>query len=273
MKIKEHMEDFIRHNYLTMSQKELANKLGEGVTASDIQHWLKKNNLYKRKNLFTEDDINYMINNYKNMEYKEIANYLGFTERQIRGKLNNMGYTKLRDFNKNYFNEINSDLKAYFLGYIYADGWVIYNESTRNYEFGMGLQSQDKYILEALNKEIGGVHKLTHIKPRDKIIEGNITHSGEQDCLRIYSKEIVLDLISHGVTPNKTYNYEIPSFPDEYFFDFLRGYIDGDGCYHTNKNNYTIMSLVCMNKEVLQWIQAKLLNYNIHTNIYIKEYV
>lgn len=57
MKIKSYMEDFIRENYMTMTQKEIANSLGEGVTANDVQYWLRKNNLWKQKNMFSKDAI------------------------------------------------------------------------------------------------------------------------------------------------------------------------------------------------------------------------
>lgn len=53
MKIKSYMEDFIRENYMNMTQKEIANSLGEGVTANDVQYWLRKNNLWKQKNMFS----------------------------------------------------------------------------------------------------------------------------------------------------------------------------------------------------------------------------
>lgn len=52
MKIKSYMEDFIRENYMSMTQKEIAEYLGEGVNCSDIQYWLKKHSLYKKKYMF-----------------------------------------------------------------------------------------------------------------------------------------------------------------------------------------------------------------------------
>lgn len=267
MKIKSHMEEFIRENYLNMSQKEIAKALGEGITPGNVQYWLEKNNLYKKKYMFSSEDINYMVNNYKTMSYAEIAKHLSLTERQVRGKLNNMGYTKLREFDKNYFHNIDSELKAYFLGFIFADGWVVYRPESRSYEFGMELQSQDKYILEALNNKIGGVHNIIHKDPETRIIKGVLANCGHGDCLRIYSKNIVEDLISHGVVPDKTHNYRIPLVPSEYFFDFLRGYIDGDGCYYCKGNNVN-MKIVCASSFVLEWIQLILNEYGINTNIY-----
>ena len=89
------------------------------------------------KKIFTDEQEKFMINNYLTMSYKEIGEKLGFTERQIRGRLNNMGYTKIRKINDHYFDIIDIPLKAYLLGFIYADGWVYHNENTRNYEFGI----------------------------------------------------------------------------------------------------------------------------------------
>ena len=267
MKIKPYMENFIRENYITMTQKELAEALGNNITASNVQYWLKKNDLWKEKYMFSDEVINFMTDNYQTMQYSEIAKHVGLTERQVRGKLNNMGYTKIRNFKKDYFCDIDSELKAYFLGFIFADGWVVYNKKTSNYEFGMELQSRDKYILEFLNNELGGVHIITHSNPTTRVINGVSANIGHQDILRVYSKELVEDLISHGIVPQKTYNYEIPKFPMEYFFDFLRGYIDGDGCY-SRKKNRVYMSLTCANKDVLEWIKSILDEYCISTNIY-----
>lgn len=272
MKIKPYMEQFIRDNYMTMTQKELAKSLGENVTASDIQSWLRKNNLWKEKYMFSDEIIEFMIDNYQTMKYSEIAKHVGLTEKQVKGKLNNMGYTKIRKFNSDYFHNIDSELKAYFLGFIFADGWVVYNKQSANYEFGMELQSCDKYILESLNNELGGVHKITHLNPTQRIICGILSNIGHIDRLRVYSKTFVEDLINCGIVPNKTYNYEVPKFPMEYFFDFLRGYIDGDGCYHYNKN-HIYMSLTCASENVLKWIQFILNSYNIATTIHKeKEY-
>lgn len=267
MKIKPYMEDFIKKNYKTMTQVDMAKSLGENVTQADISQWLIKNGLVKRRRRFSKEDVAYMIEHYEDMQYKDIAEHLGFTERQVRGRLNNMGYSKTRKFNKNYFHDIDSELKAYFLGFIYADGYVVNRPETRNYEFAMQLQSGDKYILDAINEALGGVHKVTHINPRDKIINGVKTRSGHIDCLRVYSKDIVHDLMSHGVVPDKTHNYHLPVFPMEYFFDFLRGYIDGDGCFYKRETSVT-MNITCASIDVLKWVGEILNSYGISTSIY-----
>lgn len=268
MKIKPYMEDFIRENYKTMTQVEIAKRLGKNVTQPDISQWLIKNGLIQRRKRFSKEDVQFMIEHYQDMQYKDIAEYLGFTERQVRSKLNNMGYTKIRDFNKHYFHDIDSDLKAYFLGFIFADGYVVRRTKTRNYEFGMQLQSDDKYILDAINDELGGVHEISHKNPKNKIINGVRTRSGHSDILRVYSKDIVCDLISYGIVPDKTHNYQLPKVPDEYFFDFLRGYIDGDGCYYNNNKGNTSINITCACQDILEWIKDILCNYHIAANVY-----
>ena len=53
----------------------------------------------------------------------------------------------------------------------------------------------------------------------------------------------------------------------EFFFDFLRGYIDGDGCYY-NDNKQTYMHITCASIIPLRYIQDKLNSFGIKTQIY-----
>ena len=217
---------------------------------------------------FSDEQAQYIKDNYLIKSYKEIAEELGFTEKQIRGKVTTMGLRKLRTINKDYFSSIDTPIKAYFLGFLYADGWVVSNELTRNYELGLQLQSCDKYVLEKLNEELGNKNIITHINPKEKIIDGILTCSNHSDVLRIYSKKIVTDLISHGVETNKTQKTTFPIVNDALFFDYLRGYIDGDGCFHNNKNGSTICHITCSSPEPLLYLQNKLIEYDIYTKVY-----
>ena len=62
-----------------------------------------------------------------------------------------------------------------------------------------------------------------------------------------------------------------PIINDEFFFDFLRGYIDGDGCYYRD-NNQTYMHITCASIVPLKYIQGKLNNFGIKTQIYTEAY-
>lgn len=220
------------------------------------------------RSIFTNKQIEFMKRNYTVMTYKEIADFLGFAERQIRGKLNNMGLTKLRKINDHYFDNIDDPLKAYFIGFIYADGWIVFNQKNRNYELGMELQSEDCCILEKLNEVLGNANIIQHKQPTVREICGVTANIGPMDRIRIYSKNIVLALMENGIVQNKTNKDVFPIVSQEYFFDFLRGYIDGDGCFYFNKNNKLNVNITCSSYSPLSYIQNKLSEYNIISYVY-----
>ena len=272
----EEQEKFILDNYTTMSNEEIAKKLGANFSRAQINSWLmhrgiKRNGLgcvYKNQ-VFSDTDIEFIKNNYNSMTSAEIGKILGFNAKQIQGKAGHLNLlSKRRQINDKYFEEIDSPLKAYFLGFIFADGYIIYNEERGNYEFGMELQSNDKYILDKLNEEIGGQNIIYHSEPKNILINGKqIAHSGHSDILRIYSKNLVCDLIKNGIEPHKTLKDTYPIVDDSLFFDFLRGYIDGDGCYY-NDNSQTYMHITCASSVVLKYIQDKLNSFGIKTQLY-----
>lgn len=226
-----------------------------------------------RPSIYSKEMLDYMIANYQTMEYEEIAHHVGLTNKQVRTKMSQLGYRKNRTFNNRYFQFIDTPLKAYFLGFIFADGWICANENTRNYEFGMELQSEDKYILDALNSELGGMHKIFHTDACRTIILGHEVNRGDSDTLRVYSKPLVIDLISNGIETNKTQKDTIPHVSDELFFDFLRGYVDGDGCYWSTvqRPNCVYLHITCASRKVLEYLQDRLTQFGIKTQIYTED--
>lgn len=93
--------------------------------------------------------------------------------------------------------------------------------------------------------------------------------------VRVYSKDLVEDLISNNVVPSKSYSNTFPVIEDEkLFFHFLRGYIDGDGCYsvisvETSKRvvNYPRITIAGNNKDCFDYIIRRLKKHNIEGHI------
>lgn len=56
------------------------------------------------KSIFTDDDLAFMRDHCLFMTYKEIGDCLGFRERQIRGKINNLKWPKTEYLIKGIFN-------------------------------------------------------------------------------------------------------------------------------------------------------------------------
>lgn len=123
----------------------------------------------------------------------------------------------------NYFEKINTEHKAYFLGLMYADG---YNHQSRNTVI-ITLQEQDKHILESFNEQI------KHNKPL-YFIERNKKNSNWKNVykLEINNKKISLNLAQLGCIQKKALVLTFPTFeqvPKDLVRHFIRGYLDGDG--------------------------------------------
>lgn len=118
----------------------------------------------------------------------------------------------------NIFDKIDSEEKSYWLGFIYADGWISYNDNCK--QFGMKLSIKDIDHLKKLKLFLKSKHQI------------NIRN--EKYCeLVISSVDFVHSLINQGVIPRKSYKISYPSLSEHLIAHFIRGYFDGDGwvCY------------------------------------------
>jgi intein-encoded DNA endonuclease-like protein len=122
-----------------------------------------------------------------------------------------------RKINKNFFKKWTNDM-AYILGFIYADGNIIYTK--RNTWF-WSLQITDGDILEEIKKVLGSSHVISKKKK----------HNNQKQSYRfqVGSKDMCADLLKLGLTERKSKTILLPEIPEKYFSNFLRGYFDGDG--------------------------------------------
>lgn len=119
--------------------------------------------------------------------------------------------------NKDYFKKIDSEEKAYWLGFLYADGCVYIRNKTY------------RVILELSQKDIEQILKFKNAIGCDN----KIYTSEKYAKLDIGCKEIVQDLINLGCIPNKSLKLTFPTeqqVPKYLINHFIRGYFDGDGC-------------------------------------------
>ena len=149
------------------------------------------------------------------------------------------------NFNRDFFDVIDTEEKAYWLGFMYADGYI----SSKRHQVGLNISLKDidhlKKFNKALNYSLGlNVSETHQFNSKEKV-----NTKGET----LYMVSTVIDdfqlwsgLNSKGCVPNKSL---ILTFPSESIFsnktliyDFIRGYFDGDGTLGlyqhsaTNKN-------------------------------------
>lgn len=121
-------------------------------------------------------------------------------------------------FNNKIFEKIDSEEKAYWLGFLYADGCI--HQGRYDYRIELGLAEKDYSHLEKFKNFIGKDNKIAY---REKTKSYRYSFR---------DKKVHSDLIALGCIPNKSLRLLFPSkdiIEDKYLKDFLRGYFDGDG--------------------------------------------
>lgn len=133
--------------------------------------------------------------------------------------------------NHNYFHEIDTKEKAYFLGWMITDGSVVvsHNELHPQPVISLCMIEQDKYILERFLTELDG-----------DISKIGIHHKERKNPLAYYrfsSYEMAEDLSKYGVVPNKSWITYLPMIREDLMPHLIRGIFDGDGTITIGKQN------------------------------------
>lgn len=209
---------YIRKEYLESQLKMNKNyediAIENNVSTKTVQRYLNKFNLTKSPKEWTEKEIELLTEYYptKRIKLKEILPHRSIMS--IYHKTDRLGlwravrpqkYSKDENLFDNWSNEM-----AYVSGWIWSDGNLEGGRSIR-----IKIQARDSYILEEIRKAI---HSDIPI-----IFKENYA------LLSIHSKLIVASLIKLGCKPGDSLHNEFPDVPNSCFFDFLRGYVDGDG--------------------------------------------
>ncbi|MTK11827.1 MAG: hypothetical protein F8N39_06990, partial [Clostridiaceae bacterium] len=128
--------------------------------------------------------------------------------------------------NENFFEGINNELNAYWLGFIYADGFIESKRKNCGQKFGITLNSIDEEHLYKFKSHIAATNPIKHY------LASGYNPNGNFSKILITSQKTVEDLKRLGVKENKTLNL---TFPDDkkvsncLIRHFIRGYFDGDG--------------------------------------------
>lgn len=212
------------------------------------------------KIIFSEKDIKDIIRLHKsgysprkiaplyNVEYKTIYRMLKKENHYINRSKN--AFTRKYDCDNQYFDNIDTEHKAYWLGLIAADGYVATN---KRHLLSLTLHQDDSKILSLFLKDLKSDYPIIYNK-RDKCCKVDIN-----------SKQIVTNLSIYNIIPRKTFKFRFPNKLDDKLYNhFIRGYFDGDGCVYISKTKqieYTITSNTYF-LEQLQDILIKQCNLN-----------
>lgn len=189
---------------------------------------------------WTEEEVEYLKKYYDVIPRKEVAKNLGRTINSVQVKARKIGLKKSSQYyyNKRYFYNIDTPEKAYWLGFMAADGSVNYRPQKRNYEVCIKLKSTDANHLKKFNKALEGNVDVKINKPRLTYFNGQKPVEVTSCQIRFYSKEFAEGLMKNGIVTNKTYEgVTIPSLSDELMWMYILGFCDGDGFISVPKEN------------------------------------
>lgn len=189
--------------------------------------------------LFTKEQEEYILNDYmlNNNGSSSISQKFGISAGAVLRLLKRKGIatkdqTEYRqyDLDEGFFNTINTEEKAYWLGFLYADGYVDEEGNTVR----INLARIDKRHLEKFQQAL-----------KTKIpIKETIKHSNNKEYLGCYlsvtCKRMALDLVKAGCYQRKSLTLKFPNFdivPEDLMRHFIRGYFDGDGCLTYSTSN------------------------------------
>lgn len=178
---------------------------------------------------YTKEQINKIVELRKQgMGVTEIGQILNLDRKHVSKHLKKLGYSTDRNpIQKNIFSVIDTEEKAYWLGFLYADGYINKIQG----QVAVALNEKDFHHLEKLKG---------FLKCNNKISYDESTHSYK---LCFCCSQITQDLIKLGCIPCKSLILKFPTenqVPSQFKKDFMRGYMDGDGCLCITDKTYYI---------------------------------
>ena len=265
--VREHEEEFIQ-DWIdgVLSHEELEEKYQcpySNLRSRSIELKIYRKNKIDKinhedviKDWLKNDCTNDVICNQYNISNSMLHKILNLHEIQLDEHRNRKYF-----FNEKYFDIINDEHKAYWLGFIYADGC----HNISRHSLSITLQESDIDILCQFYEDI----------ECDKVV--NCYYNS--DYKKFYANILVQHphlsktLLKQGVPNDKAFKIKFPSnniVPDKLKRHFIRGYLDGDGCITLPKDKskmaWSIIGNYDCMYEMKKYIESEIIHYLIPIN-------
>ena len=140
--------------------------------------------------------------------------------------------------NEQYFETIDTKEKAYFLGFLWADGY----NSVDHMVCKIDLQARDRDFLVKLKDSIrfsGNICSYVAKKGKSYRPEEAIVYR-----IAIKNERFIRSLDQKGVKPHREeLGFPFEYVSDKFFMDFIRGYFDGNGCCSIGSKQQIMISI------------------------------
>jgi len=209
-------EAFLRENYLELGAEECARRLGR--SKASVHGKIRKigggRPSIGPKVEWTEQELDFLRDNYHQLTWEEMVEQLGRTEQAIQVRASMLGLQRYVD--PYTFFETWTEQSAYVVGFFAADGWV----SKRGPEsIRIGFGQKDADVLYSIRDAVG---------VGDVYAKRNRMHRYYIQSTRTYER--LCEIFGMDVC-KKSHTIRWPDIPDAYVRHFLRGAVDGDGSW------------------------------------------
>lgn len=183
-------------------------------------------------------------------------------------KKNNIELTNRRyEVDETYFDKIDSEEKAYWLGFLFADGYI--RERSSGHSLELKLSHKDAEHLKLFREHLKSNHLIVEsynsVKYKNGISKSHMFH------LAIYSFKLVDSIKKQGIHSRKTFTIDAPDIENDLKRHFIRGYFDGDGSFSFNPNNgKNCTSIVSASEKFRKFLVEELSRNDIKINLYDK---
>lgn len=261
---------FLKDNFESVLFSELSKTLGR--TEGAIRAKCFDLNLFKNSP-WTEDEITFVKENYMEMKTSDISQALTRTASAIELKARKLGLKKYPyTCDYHYFDEIDTEEKAYWLGFLTADGWVNKSDKSNAGVTGIELQYGDINHLKKFNKSISGNYQITD-RWRKCTLSDNQEKKYHMCCIRIFSLTMYNALVDKGFVKNKSYDFCVPNLREDLIRHYIRGYFDGDGCFTFTNQTFHISFITAsktLNEGLIKILKSN--NLSVAENSYINNF-
>ena len=231
-----------------------------GISTDTIWRFLQKhfdtsiNRTWNPDNLLRDKKQQVIDLHLSGMSAGDISRKIGHSQSQVSTLLNKLGYDLSNwtiKVDETFFEEINTQNKAYVLGWMFSDGNVMDNGLVR-----LSIHYNDIEILQ----KIKDVMKY----------KGELHRNRNMICLNISRKKIAKDLINLGCIPRKSLVLKFPTIQPHLLSHFMRGCYDGDGSILLRKNGRFNTNITSSDDFISGWKQ-ELDRMDIYYSIYKKK--
>lgn len=230
-------------NQISMSYR--FGKNGRGISSS-LKRYGYKLRGGKETNQEQDTEITKLYS--EGLSGTQVSKLVNISDHIVRKRIKDSGIARKQTIvyrysvNQNTFSQIDNEVSAYVLGFIYADGMV--NDKVLK----IMLSDIDREHLEKINLLLGSNYPLYTTMRKS----GYKTES-PAISLQINSPQIVKDLVGCGVIAGREQFYKAQAkiHPDVRHH-FIRGYLDGDGCI---RGSYNPSVTFVGQEDILAWIK------------------